>query len=70
MKNTKRNQGRNVINIKKIKEHLSTFSKEEKLSLAIDTWLQKTFVRWLINHFSEVQVVESVERYEEGFTSI
>ena len=64
MKKAKTNQGRNVINIEEIKVYLNTFSKEKKLSIPIDSWLQKTFVRWLINHFSEVQVVDSLERYK------
>jgi hypothetical protein len=59
-----KNKGRNVINIDEIKSHLSHFSQDKKLSVPIDTWLQKTFVRWLINHFTEVQVVESVARYQ------
>lgn len=63
MKKPQTNKGRNVINIAEIKAYLNTFSKEKKLPTPINSWLQKTFVRWLINHFSEVQVVESIERY-------
>ncbi len=57
-------KGRNVINIEEIKEYLNTFANEKKLSVPIDSWLQKTFVRWLINSFEEVEVVESMERYK------
>ncbi|CAA6813700.1 MAG: Unknown protein [uncultured Sulfurovum sp.] len=64
MEKSQKNKGRNVINIEEIKEYLHNFSKEKKLSEPINTWLQKTFVRWLINHFMEVEIVESVERYK------
>ena len=64
MKKQQQNKGRNVINIEEIETYLSNFSNEKKLPTPIDSWLQKTFVRWLINHFAEVQVVESVERYQ------
>lgn len=64
MKKAQKSQGRNVINIKEIKVYLSTFSKEKELSIPINSWLQKTFVRWLINHFRQVRVVRSVEAYK------
>jgi len=64
MEKSKVNKGRNVINIEEIKNYLKTFSKEKNLSSAIDSWLQKTFVRWIINHFDEGESVESLERYE------
>lgn len=64
MEKQQQNQGRNVINLEEIKTYLHSYAKEKELSLPISSWLQKTFVRWLINHFVEVQVVESVERYQ------
>jgi len=64
MKNKRQKQGRNVINIEEIRNYLEQFSQTRKLSSPISTWLQKAFVRWLINHFDEVEVVKSVARYE------
>ncbi len=64
MKKLKNNQGRNVINIKELKNHINTFSKKRKLSDAVESWLSTIFVRWLINHYPQVQVVQSVERYK------
>ncbi len=65
MKKQHLNRGRNVINIEAIKEYLHTYAKERNLSLAVSSWLQKSFTRWLINYFPEVQKVESIERYEQ-----
>lgn len=64
MKKSHKNRGRNVINIDELKNYLNAYAKERDLSTPIVSWLQKTFVRWLINHFEEVEVVESVKRYE------
>lgn len=58
-----KNRGRNVINIQDLKERLNFYSKEKKLSIDVATWIQKAFLRWLINSFPYVQVVQSNERY-------
>jgi len=62
MKN-RENRGRNVINIEEIKETLAHYSTKKHLSLPVDAWLQKSFLRWLINSFPYVQVVQSKECY-------
>ena len=64
MKKQQKNKGRNVINIEEIEIYLSHFSNEKKLPTPIDSWLKKAFVRWIINHFTKVQVVNSVEQYK------
>ncbi len=64
MKNPPKNKGRNVINIKEIQHYLEAYSKEKKLSSPISSWLQQAFVRWLLNRFDEVEVVNSFERYQ------
>lgn len=64
MKKTKVNQGRNVINIEEIKHYLYEYSQEKNLSEPIDTWLQKSFLRWVINYFSPVQAVHTTKHYE------
>lgn len=64
MEKQQQKQGRNVINIEELQTHLNAYAKEKKLSKPIVFWLQKAFIRWLINHLDEVQVVESVEHYE------
>ncbi|MDQ7085882.1 MAG: hypothetical protein Q9M36_13665 [Sulfurovum sp.] len=64
MEISQKNKGRNVINIDELKIYLTLYAKEKTLSIAINTWLQKAFVRWMINHFREVEVVDSVERYQ------
>jgi hypothetical protein len=55
--------GRNVINIQELERILSQFSETKKLSEPITKWLQKNFLKWVINHFSPVQVVQSSERF-------
>ena len=64
MKKLKNNQGRNVINIKELKNHITNFSHKKKLSPTIESWLLKTFIRWLINYYPQVEVVQSIERYK------
>jgi len=58
-----KNRGRNVINIQEIKEMLDVYATKKNLSNAVDSWLQKSFLRWLINSFPYVQVVQSKECY-------
>jgi len=60
----KKNKGRNVINIKQVQKAIALYVHEKKLSVAVSSWLQKTFLRWLINHYPHVLVVQSVERYK------
>lgn len=64
MKKIHLNRGRNVINIEEIQTYLSRFSQEQQLTEAIDSWLQKTFVRWLVNYFTEIQEVETLAQYK------
>ncbi len=64
MKKPQTNKGRNVINIQAIQNYLNNYTQEKKLSTPIDSWLQNTFVRWLINHFTKVEIVSSVEQYK------
>ncbi len=56
-----KNIGRNVINIKEINDSINSYCKEKNLPKEIQTWLLKNFLRWLINHFSHVKVVQSNE---------
>jgi len=58
------NKGRNVINIEQVQKSIASYVKEKKLSLEVSSWLQKTFLKWLINHFPQVQVVQTPERYK------
>jgi hypothetical protein len=64
MKKSKVNQGRNIINIEDIKTYLSNYTKEKSLSAPIDSWLQKSFLRWAINYFTPVQAVHTTKHYE------
>ena len=58
------NKGRNVINLEQLKEDITLYTKEKKRSLAVTSWLKKNLFRWVVNHFSYVQVVQSRERYQ------
>lgn len=64
MKNAKVNKGRNIINIEEIKHYLSSFSNERHLSTAIRSWIDKSFLRWVINRFTPVQAVHTTKHYE------
>jgi len=64
MKKSKVKQGRNIINIEEIKIYLNNFALERNLSTAICSWVQKSFLRWVINHFTPVQAVHTVKHYE------
>ena len=57
------NKGRNVINIAQVEQSIVLYAKEKNLSIEVSSWLEKNFLRWLINHFPYVQVVQSEERY-------
>lgn len=57
-------RGRNVININQLRETILRYAKETKRSKEVSLWLEKNFLRWVINHFSYVQVVQSEERYK------
>lgn len=70
MKHTKVNQGRNVINIEQIKHYLSHYALEKNLSSPINSWLQKSFLRWIINHFTPVQAVHTTKHYEVLMESV
>ena len=59
-----RNKGRNVINIEQIQKRISDYEKGKLLIPEVSSWLNKTFLRWLINHYSIVQEVRSIERYK------
>jgi len=59
-----KNRGRNIINIEEIKKSISLYAQEKKLSVPIELWLQKTFLRWVINHFPYFQIVHTAERYK------
>lgn len=58
-----KSRGRNVINIKQIKEYLAYYANKNKLPESISVWLQKNFLRWVINYFPYIQSVQSKERY-------
>ncbi|CAA6816366.1 MAG: Unknown protein [uncultured Sulfurovum sp.] len=58
-----KNKGRNVINIAQVEQSIVLYAKEKKVSIEVSSWLEKNFLRWLINHFPYVQVVQSEERY-------
>jgi hypothetical protein len=57
-------KGRNVINIEQIQRSITDYAKEKSLAREVSFWLQKTFLRWVINHYPIVQEVRSVERYK------
>ena len=59
-----KHKGRNVINIEEIERSISSYIKEKSLAPEVSAWLQKTFLRWLINYYSVVQEVRSIERYK------
>jgi hypothetical protein len=56
-------KGRNVINRRELKKALIIYGESKKLSEPIQQWLEKNFLKWLINNFSPVQVVQSAERF-------
>ncbi|VAW82400.1 hypothetical protein MNBD_GAMMA12-2560 [hydrothermal vent metagenome] len=55
--------GRNLVNITQIKIMLSQYSEAKKLALEIRHWLQKRFLRWIINYFDHTQIVNNTEQY-------
>lgn len=57
-------KGRNIINREQLIEVLSQYSTRKKLSKPISNWLQKNFLRWVINAFPHVQSVQSTEHYK------
>ena len=57
-------KGRNVINITQIQEKITTYAEKKSLPDDVLFWLQKTFLRWLINHYPNVQEVRTIERYK------
>jgi len=63
MDNREKNRGRNVINIGEIKEILIEYSQNKQLSFAVSSWVEKTFLRWIINSFPYVQLVQSSAHY-------
>ena len=57
------NRGRNVINIEQVQKSIALYAKEKKLSDEVSSWLKKNFLRWVINHFPHVLIVQTKERY-------
>jgi len=58
------NRGRNVVNIEALKINIKKYANEKKLSLAVSSWLEKSFLRWMINSFPYFQTVQTKEHYK------
>ena len=63
MRKLKKDRGRNIINREQVLEAISFYCKEKNLPVEIVYWLEKTLLRWLINYFPHIQVVQSKERF-------